>query len=420
MMPTRWRVFAILGLIFMMSVFFRVSMAVSAKDLAGDLHLGADQLGVLSGIFFYAFALAQIPLGPLLDRFGGRKMISLTGVITTLGAVVFASAPSYPVAIIGRTLLGIGTACVLMGSLKIYTNWFTVQEFPAVSGFMIAAGNLGNMLATAPLAYAVTSFGWRLTFFAFSFLQAGAALTVYLVARDAPAWPDSPLPAAAPADGEIVSQLAAWRTLFRTPTFWLICLLAFFWYGNYMVLQSLWGGPYLMEAVGMSRVQAGQTLMFTSLGLVLGSLVLGKTIDRMAGSLKKTIMAGQAVILLAMTVMLGPAEQLPRPLLSAVFFLIGLASGTAVIIYPLVRTLVPHQFAATAMTGVNLFLLLGAAVVQHIMGIYIASFPKGPLGYPAGAYHGAFLIPICGLAVALGLFSFAAERTDSPSTVPQA
>ncbi len=409
MMPKRWRMFAILALIFMMSVFYRISMAVSAKDLAAELNLKADQLGMLSGIFFYTFALAQIPLGPLLDRFGGRKVISLMGVITTLGALIFANAPSYPVALIGRAFLGIGTACVLMGSLKIYTNWFTVQEFPAVSGYMIAVGNLGNLLATAPLAYAVTSFGWRATFFVIAFLQAGAALTVYLAVRDAP---DSPLPAAAFSDSGTTSQLEAWRTLFRTPTFWLVCLLAFSWYGNYMVLQSLWGGPYLMEAVGMSRIQAGQTLLFTSLGLVLGSLALGKVIDRMAGSFKKTLMAGQAVVILGMTVMLGPAEELSPPLLSAVFFLIGLASGTGVIIYPIVRTLVPHQFAATAMTAVNLFLLLGAAIVQHIMGIYIASFPKGPLGYPAGAYHGAFLIPICGLVLALGLFSFAPERTD--------
>jgi hypothetical protein len=48
---------------------------------------------------------------------------------------------------------------------------------------------------------------------------------------------------------------------------------------------------------------------------------------------------------------------------------------------------------------------MGAATAQHVMGIYICSFPRSPAGYPAAAYHGAFLIPICGLAGTLVLFA---------------
>jgi len=407
-MAQRWKIFTVLALMFMLGFFYRVSMAVASQDLTAELGLTAGQLGVLSGIFFYVFAVAQIPLGPLLDRFGGRRVIALLGVATGCGSFVFALAPGYHAALAGRMLLGIGTASVLMGSLKIFTNWFTPQEFPTVSGFMVAVGNLGNVTATAPLALAISRFGWRNTFLAASLVQIILTMTVYLVVRDSPAarLKISPVPADNAGRPDI-GTLQAWRMIFTTPAFWFVSLIAFFWYANYMVLLALWGGPYLIESVGLTRAQTGNILLCTSVGFITGSLLLGKIVTRLFGTLRKTILAGQTLLLIAMTVMLGPAETCSRPLLAAVFFIIGLSSSSGVIIYPLSRDMVPHDLAATAMTCVNFFLLMGAAMMQNIMGVYIGSFTRTSAGYPPEAYHGAFLIPICGLAGTLVLFALA-------------
>lgn len=404
-MAQRWKIFTVLAIMFLIGFFYRVSMAVAARDLSVDLGLNAVQLGILSGVFFYVFAFTQIPLGPILDRFSNRVVLSLFGLATTCGALIFATAPGFRTALAGRVLLGMGTASVLMGALKIFTNWFSQEEFPTVSGFMVAAGNLGNLSATAPLAMAVTSFGWRTTFLAAAAMQAAVTVTVYLVVRDSPPATDlSAVKTVEDSNSTDYGIMQAWRTIFATPAFRFISLLAFFWYANYMVLLALWGGPYLCDVIGLNRIEAGNILLFTSLGFVTGSLFLGKIIASLfAGSLERTIIVGQSLLCLAMTAMLGPADTLPRPLLIAVFFIIGLASSTGVIIYPLARNMVVHKFAATAMTCVNFFLLMGAAVGQHIMGLYIGSFPRGISGYPPQAYHRAFLFPVCGLACTLVL-----------------
>lgn len=403
---------------FLIGFFYRVSMAVAGHDVTIELGLNAEQLGVLAGIFFYAFALTQVPLGPLLDRYSARMVITLFGLATTMGAFTFALAPGYPAALAGRLLLGMGTASVLMGSLKIFTNWFSPQEFPSVSGFMVAAGNLGNMSATAPLAMAVNRFGWRTTFLAAAAMQALITLAVYLIVRDSP--PKGARSVAAPSErreDDPFGVLQAWRTILTTPAFWFVSLIAFFWYANYMVLLALWGGPYLHDAVGLNSTDAGNILFCTSLGFVAGSLFLGKMVERVFGSLEATILSGQLLLAVAMTVMLGPAESFNRPILGAVFFIIGLASSTGVIIYPLARNMAPNKLAATAMTCVNFFLLMGAAAGQHIMGAYIGRFVRGSAGYPPQAYHGAFLIPICGLSAALALFFLfhKSQRLSSPS-----
>jgi sugar phosphate permease len=399
----RWRIFGVLALMYVLAYFYRVSMAVVAGELSRDLGLTAAMLGTLSGVFFYVYAFIQIPLGPLIDRFGGRLVISACGLLSACGGVLFALAPGYDAALAGRVLIGAGTSCVLMASLKIFTHWFTRAEFAAVSGFMVAVGNIGNLGATAPLAGSSAIFGWRTSFLAVGIIQLAATLLVYLAVRDSP--PGHKEEEEEPHPG----MAAAWATVFRDRSFLLLAFLSFAWYGNYMVLQGLWGGPYLREAVGLSRQEAGNVLLCTSLGFIAGCLVLGRVTDRLFRSHKRTLLAGQALLFLLMFLMTGPAERLSRPALAACFFLLGVAVSTGITIYAVVREMFPLRIVATALTSLNFFVLMGAATIQQAMGYWIERFPKGPSGYPAAAYHGAFLIPIASLGIAVLLFLFSRE-----------
>ena len=58
--------------IYIVSQFLRNSVGVIAPNLAADLGLSPAEIGLLSSIFFLAFAAVQIPLGMALDRFGPR------------------------------------------------------------------------------------------------------------------------------------------------------------------------------------------------------------------------------------------------------------------------------------------------------------------------------------------------------------
>jgi len=106
----RWLIFFILSLIYILVYFYRVSLAVVASDLSRELSLTPSDLGRLSGILFYVYAVAQLPLGPLIDRLGGRLVISACGIFTTIGGFLFSSATNLETAMAARKLIGIGTA----------------------------------------------------------------------------------------------------------------------------------------------------------------------------------------------------------------------------------------------------------------------------------------------------------------------
>ena len=411
----RWIIFATLALMYILVYFYRVSLAVVAGDISRELHLSPEQLGSLSGVLFYVYAVAQLPLGPMIDRLGSRVVISGCGVLTTIGGILFSQADTLAVAMVARVLIGIGTASVLMATFTLFSHWFSKKEFGRVSGFMVAIGNLGNLAATAPLALAVGAFGWRNSFLVVGVVQALVTLLVFIKVQDRPdAGPaqDEPRP------GPATKMMAAWGEIFGTRDFWLLGALAFSWYGNYLALQALWGGPYLMDVLRLSREAAGSMLMFTSLGFIVGSSVIDSIARRYFKSYKKTLLAGQLVLLLLMTSFLGWAETIPQPLLAVVFFVIGLAVSSGVMIYPIIRSMFPVGIVGTALTSLNFYVLMGAAVTQQIMGVIVGSYGDAAGSISAGALHTAFIFPIAALALSIILYSRAREYGQLGDVLP--
>ena len=69
---------------------FRTINAVLASPLAAELGLGADDLGLLTSVYFLTFAAAQIPIGILLDRYGPRRIQSALLLVAAGGSALFA------------------------------------------------------------------------------------------------------------------------------------------------------------------------------------------------------------------------------------------------------------------------------------------------------------------------------------------
>jgi len=383
----KWHIFLVLTGLYIIAYFYRVSAAVIAGDLAEDLALSPQELGNVSAALFYAFALVQIPLGPILDRGGPRRTIFLLGLVTAVGALLFARASGYGEALLGRALIGVGTACVFMGSLKVYTAWFSPRQFATLSGLQVALGNIGNLIATAPLAWLAGTVGWRETFLGFALLTAAVACAVLAVVRDAPAGAQALEP---------IPLLAGWKKVARSPSFWGLSLLAFFWYGSYMAVQGLWGGPYLMEVLGCDRDGAARLLLLTAIGFIVGCPLAGRFSDRILVSRKKVLVPGQLGLLLLISLFLGPMENLPAWLLPFIFFFFGLCVSTGPVLYAQVKELFPESLSATAMTAVNFFVVIGAALTQQIMGQVMSRCCVSDSVQVAGSFHSAFAIPAAG------------------------
>src|SRR5499426_2660145 len=99
---------ATLATAYMASHFFRAANVTIGLDLMRDLSIGPEALGALTGAFFFGFAAMQIPCGFFFDHFGPRRTVAGMLILATIGGAIFTTAPSWPVLLTGRVLLGAG------------------------------------------------------------------------------------------------------------------------------------------------------------------------------------------------------------------------------------------------------------------------------------------------------------------------
>jgi sugar phosphate permease len=393
-------IFGLCAAMFTISNFWRVSNAVIAGDLSHDLGLSPESLGLLGGAFFYSFGLVQLPMGPLLDRFGGRVVISLLACVGALSAMVFARSDTATMAILARAGIGVGMAAALMGSYKLFTTWFSPHQFATLSGILISIGNMGAMGATTPLVWLSETFGWRGACMLMATVTLLLAIAMYLVVRDRPAKQSGEQPDASPSSGDMFSGL---RTVFGSGLFWRLAPLAFASYGAQIAVQGLWGGPYLVHTCGMSKAEASAILLAIPVGVICGSASWGYISDKLQRR-KLPILVGQAIMLLAFSgLCLG--LRLPGWALLLQCWLIGFTGSSSFVLYAHVKETFPASIVGTALTALNFFVILGAGMLQHMMGLIMNGWQPSATGaMPLAAYQWGFGSVAAVLALSIVLY----------------
>ena len=398
----RWVIFVITSSMFLISQFYRASNAVISPHLIRDLSLDTEGLGLLSAAFFYAFALTQIPVGILLDRVGPRRTMTALSVIAVLGAFIFAWASSLPVGVTGRVLMGVGMGCNLMGTFKLLTVWFGPSSFATLSGITFSIGTVGNMAATTPLVLLVQGMGWRAAFSLIAGFNLIQIMILYMVVRDRPPENVSSFAGSEPRPtfGYIFSGL---RLLFNKKDYWIISCGAFFRYGVFAAVQTLWAGPYLIKAVGFSPLVAGNLIFLLNIGMIVGGPVWGGVSDRIFKTRKWVVIASLVTLCLSILGIAVVPPGSPMAIFAFLFFAFGFSAGTGNILFAHIKELMPIGLAGVAMTGINFFTMVGAAVFIHGLGSLMQRlYPATSLGIQA--FRSAFMLCAVSLIVAALLY----------------
>ena len=397
MMPDhvrRWLIVLIAGLLFLLSQFYRASVAVITPELIRDLAVDARGLSLLSAAFFYAFALTQIPISMYLDGIGPRLSMTVLSLVAAGGALIFAWGGSLSMLVTGRVLMGVGMACNLMGTLKLITLWFGPGRFATLSAFIFAIGTVGNLIAATPLVLMVKAVGWRNAFMAIAAINLLLTVLFYLVTRDRPV---TRLLRDVPQAGstQISEILAGLRLLIKEKDFWIISLGAFCRYGILAAVQALWAGPYLIKVIGISAVSAGNLLLLMSIGMALGSPAFGWLSDSAFQNRKGIVISG----LLAMSlILIGLTRLSPGTgmiVLGFLFFSFGFFGAAGNIMYTHIKERMPLESAGAAMTGINFFTMFGVAVFLQGLGSMMQRLhPNAALG-PAAFQDAFWFCAIC-------------------------
>ncbi len=397
----RWLIFAILALAYCLVYFHRVSLSVVADELREDFEVSAGVIGLLGSVYFYCYAVMQIPSGLLSDSVGPRKTVALSLLVAALGSFLFGLAPDVPVAVLARAMVGLGVSMVFIPTMKILAQWFRAREFAPMSGFMQAAGGIGVLAGTWLLGLLAMRVGWRASF---EIIAAGTLVIIvaaWLIVRDHPTdkgWPSiaeiEGRDDATVAPGTPVGLRQGIRTVLSEKYFWPAALWFFFDCGIFFGFGSLWSGPYLMHSYDMSKAQAGAILSMIAWGMVIGGPFLGWLSQKVLHSRRKVLMLCMALLAaLLLLITLFPAS-LSRSALVGWFFVFSICSSAVVVVgFTTTKELFPVQIAGTSVGMVNFFPFFGGAVFMPLLGLILDAHGKNAAGqYPAEAYRTVMLV----------------------------
>jgi MFS family permease len=407
----RWVIFGVCTALFIMSMFYRVSGAIIAPNLSEDLNLNPQELGLVGGVFFYSFAVVQIPLGLLLDRIGTKVTMIALNIIGIIGVFIFSQSSGLNDAVFGRALLGLGMAGNLMGTLKIIINWFDQNRFATLSGLIISLGTIGSLAATSPLAMLVEALGWRNSFIVLALLHLVFVIALALIVKETPSDLDATCPKGLSnvADNHALSLIHSLKTLFLDKNYWAISFSIFLRYGSFASIQALWAGPFLLNLLGLPTITAGNVLLMLSVGFILGAPIGGFFSDRILRSRKKAIIIAMSGSAVAILIWAHWESSYPAMLLGALLFINGFFNAFNQISFAHIRELMPPEMSGTAMTGINVFSMAGAGVFVHGLGGVISHMQAGA-GASDETYRLSFLICFTAVSLSVLLYFLTSER----------
>lgn len=385
-----------LCLAYVLSQFFRSFLAVLTGILGQDIGVTPDDLSTASGLWFLSFALMQIPLGGALDRIGPRLTSAVLFLIGGAGgAALFAMAQSALHVKLAMLLIGIGCSPVLMASYYIFARVYSPRIFATLAATTIGVGSIGNLAGSVPLVWVVQIYGWRETLWGLAVGSAVIAVAAFIFVRNPPKFE--------------TTQVGRFSDLLKMPVLWFIIPLVFVNYLPVAALRGLWIGPYLVDTFGANTTQVGNASMMMSLAIIAGTFVYGP-LDRVFGSRKWVIFAGNVIVLSALIALLLSGH-LSFTWAVTLFTVIGFFGMSFPMIVAHGRAFAPPHIAGRGVTLMNLFSISGVGFFQVLSGkIQTAEIATGITG--AARYSNILLLMSVLIAVSLLIYVFSQDNLD--------
>ena len=374
---------------YFLSYLYRTVNAVISPDLISDFNLDASALGLLTSVYFLTFALFQLPLGILLDRFGPRRVESVLLLIAASGAALFAFSDGLQSLIVGRALIGLGVSACLMASFKATTMWFPPERVPAMNAWILASGGLGALAATAPVEAALQITDWRGVLLTLAIVTVLAATLLFTVV------PEKPRQAV----GGLKDLLNGLVHIYKSAFFWRVVPIMVINQATFLALQTLWAGPWFKDVLGLERDEIAHNLFLIAAAMVAGMLLLGNIATKLSRwGIPLMLTSALTMVFSLIMQLLLILEWLDYAL--SIWLLLAFSGTGGILIFPLLAQYFPSKLTGRVNAAANVLVFMTAFISQWAIGVIINLWPVAD-GYAAQGYQAGF-----GLFLALQIAAF--------------
>lgn len=381
----------------------RATLSVANKFIQDDLGFPVAKMGLLLSAFLWAYAIAQLPVGALIDRFGPRRLLGLGLFGWSVAQAAGGLVTSFGAFIVARFALGVGEAPLFPGGARVVRDWFGIRQRGFATGLLQSASSLGNFIAVPLLTFLMLSLSWRWMFFIVGAAGVLLAFVWWSVHRDPSEVRLTAEEIRYLTEGDANATLsptsfAEWKQLFAHRTTW--GMIAGFFGTVYTLWMYTGWLPYYLEherhmSVARVGIVAAIPYFFGCLGAVVGGWLCDVLTRRgwtpIAGRKFLISCALCGIALCTIGTVLAQSNAVALTFISVSLFLIYIASSAAWATVPIAA---PSQYTASLGSIQNFGGYLRGALAPTVTGLIVQQ---------TGRFSPAFL-----LSAGLSLLSAAA------------
>lgn len=379
-------------------VILRVSPSGMTHTLMNDFSLTCTDLGILIGSYYWAYTFLQVPCGFFADKIGTRIVITFSALVCAIGTLIFAYTDQLYIAILGRVLIGVGSAAGFITSLKVAADWFSKVQFPLFAALTNMMSTLGGNFAGKPLAMLMDLYDWKIIYHVLAFMGVFLAFLAFFFIKDK--YVDLKI-----SFDHTKKQL--W-SIIKDKQIWLAGIVGGVCYLPITAIAELWGTPFLMNTFSIENTEASLSTNLIFIGTAIGSPIFA-LLARFLNSHKIPLQIVSSVSFICLLIFTY-AHMFSLPIIWGVLFVLGFVIGGQILVFSFVKERVPLDISATALGFINTLISLFGIIFQPLLGFLLDLFWDGTVSgsglriYSGHAYHCAmYILPLMMLFTIIGM-----------------
>jgi MFS family permease len=162
----------------------RSTIAIANPQIRAEFHMSAAQFGALQSAWSLAYALAQIPVGLLIDRLGPGILLGISMILWSIAVAAGGLVANYTRLFIARAVLGVTESPAYPMAVRVISDWFHVRDRGVPTGVFNMGSNIGIAIGPPLLTALMLLAGWRWMFIIMGIIGIGASVLWFWHYRD--------------------------------------------------------------------------------------------------------------------------------------------------------------------------------------------------------------------------------------------
>jgi MFS family permease len=388
----RWAVLTAVSVAMFGNYYAYDSVGPVADLLQRQLGYTDTQIGTLNAIYSFPNIVMVLIGGLIVDRFGTRLSTLLFAIVCTIGAVLTAISPLFPVMAAGRLVFGLGAESMIVAITVAIGQWFVGKQLGFAFGLNLSIARAGSYAADLSTSWFKPLYdaGWQQPLWlAAAFVATSVLACVLYYVLERAAAKRFTLTSSSQSDRIV------WRDLLRfDKSYWYVVGLCVTFYSVIFPFRSTFAIKYFQHAHGLSLEQAGTMNGYVFLAAIFATPLFGLMVDRLGR--RAAFMAFGTFLLCTVFPLLAYTNAnlwISTALIGVAFSLVP------AVLWPAVPYLVEPERLGTA---------YGLMTMLQNIGLFVCNLAAGALNDASGAgpNNPAGYTPMLWMFLLLSLFGF--------------